>query len=95
VCTNRLGQNYPNPFNPKTTIEYSIKERAPVTLKIYNVAGQLVKTLVNEIQSPKAEGYAITWDGRSNTGQPVSSGVYFYRLETRDFVQTKKLLLLK
>jgi hypothetical protein len=93
--SNSLAQNYPNPFNPSTTIKYSIKERAHVTLKIYNVAGQLVKTLVNEEQSPRAEGFAVRWNSRSNSGNPVSSGVYFYKLVTKNFTQTKKMVLLK
>ena len=92
---NRLDQNYPNPFNPITTIRYSIRERSHVTLKIYNVAGQLVKTLVNEVQQPLVEGYRITWDGINNTGNSVASGVYFYRLVAKDFVKTKKMVLLR
>ncbi len=93
--TNSLAQNYPNPFNPTTTIKYSIKERAHVTLKIYNVAGQLVKTLVDQEQNPRADGFAVRWNSRSNAGDPVSSGIYFYKLVTKDFTQTKKMVLLK
>jgi hypothetical protein len=92
---NRLDQNYPNPFNPSTTIKYSIKERAHVTLKVYNVAGQLVKTLVDEQQIPRSDGFSVRWNGRSNSGNPVSSGVYFYKLVTKNFTQTKKMVLLK
>jgi hypothetical protein len=92
---NRLAQNYPNPFNPSTTIEYSIKERAHVSLKIYNVAGQLVRTLVNKDQIPTAEGFTARWNGRNDAGTPVSSGVYFYKLVTKNFTQTKKMVLLK
>jgi hypothetical protein len=95
LFTNSLAQNFPNPFNPSTTIKYSIKERAHVTLKIYNVAGQLVKTLVNNEQLPKSEGYTMKWNGRSDSGNPVSSGVYFYKLVTKNFTQTKKMVLLK
>jgi hypothetical protein len=95
VFTNRLAQNYPNPFNPTTTIRYSIKEHAHVTLKIDNVAGQLVKTLVNEKQQPRQEGYSVQWNGLRNDGQPVSSGAYFYRLKAGDFVRTKKMVLMK
>jgi hypothetical protein len=90
-----LAQNYPNPFNPTTTIRYSIKEVAHVTLKIYNVAGQLVRTLVNERQNPKQEGYSVHWNGRTGSGQPVSSGVYFYRLKAGDFEKTRKMVLMK
>ncbi|UCG51501.1 MAG: T9SS type A sorting domain-containing protein [Candidatus Latescibacterota bacterium] len=92
---NYLDNNYPNPFNPVTTIRYGIEERGHVTLKIYNVAGQLVKTLVDEEQTPRADGFKPTWDGTNNTGEPVSSGVYFYRLTTKGFSQTKKMVLLK
>jgi len=91
---NALDLNYPNPFNPVTTIKYSIRERAHVSLRIYNAAGQLVKTLVDEVQSPD-EVRPQEWDGRSDAGQIVASGVYFYRLVTKDFVQTKKMVLLK
>jgi hypothetical protein len=94
VPTNSLLQNYPNPFNPTTTIRYSIAERGHVSLRVYNVAGQLVKTLVDEVRSPAAiEPY--TWDGRNDAGQPVSSGVYFYRLIAKNYTQTKKMVLLK
>jgi hypothetical protein len=92
--TNSLAQNYPNPFNPTTTIKYTIKEQAHVSLKIYNVAGQLVKTLVNDVQKPDAVK-PVEWHGLNNAGQRVSSGVYFYKLVTKDFTQTKKMVLLK
>jgi hypothetical protein len=91
---NALSNNYPNPFNPTTTIRYSIKERAHVSLKVYNVAGQLVRTLVDEVQAPDAI-QPVTWDGSNDVGQTVSSGVYFYKLVTKNFSQTKKMVLLK
>jgi hypothetical protein len=91
---NSLSQNRPNPFNPTTTIEFTLKERANVQLKIYNVAGQLVRTLVNEARTP-GEVHTATWDGRNDAGQSVSSGVYFYKLVAGNFVQTKKMVLLK
>jgi hypothetical protein len=91
---NVLAQNYPNPFNPTTTIKYEIKQQAHVSLKIYNVAGQLVKTLVNEVQKPD-NVKPVEWRGINNAGQRVSSGVYFYKLVTKDFTQTKKMVLLK
>jgi hypothetical protein len=89
-----LSQNYPNPFNPTTTITYTLAERADVSLRIYNVAGQLIRTLVNETGSP-GEVHTATWDGRNDAGQSVSSGVYFYRLTAGSYVQTKKMVLLK
>jgi membrane-bound inhibitor of C-type lysozyme len=91
--TNSLAQNYPNPFNPSTTIKYSVKDNAHVSLKIYNVAGQLVRTLVNS--DMKAGAYTEIWNGRSDSGNPVSSGVYFYKLVTKNFTMTKKMVLLK
>jgi hypothetical protein len=90
---NSLAQNYPNPFNPSTTIKYSVKQNAHVSLKIYNVAGQLVRTLVNSDMT--AGAYTETWNGRSNSGNPVSSGVYFYKLVTKNYSMTKKMVVLK
>ena len=94
VChINSLAQNYPNPFNPSTTIRYSVKENAHVSLKIYNVAGRLVRTLVD---GDKAAGaYREAWKGRNNAGVPVSSGVYFYKLVSKNFSMTRKMVLLK
>jgi flagellar hook assembly protein FlgD len=65
-----------------------------VSLKVYNAAGQLVRTLVNEVQSPQ-EGLFATWNGKNDAGQTVSSGVYFYKLVATNFTQTKKMVLLK
>jgi hypothetical protein len=92
---NSLSQNYPNPFNPVTTIRYSIRQKGHVNLKVYNVAGQLVRTLINEIQNPRAEGYTVSWNGENNIGEFVSSGVYFYKLVAKNYSQTKKMVLLK
>jgi hypothetical protein len=91
---NYLDDNYPNPFNPVTTIRYGVREQTHVSLKIYNVAGQLVKTLVDEVKKPAAE-YKVTWDGDTNSGQSAATGVYLYRLVTKDFKQTKKMVFLK
>jgi hypothetical protein len=93
VAKNSLSQNYPNPFNPQTTIAFSVKDRAHVSLKVYNVAGQLVRTLLDD--SFAAGPHKKVWDGRNDAGQQVSSGVYFYKLVTSDFSQTKKMVLLK
>ncbi|MFQ6094190.1 MAG: FlgD immunoglobulin-like domain containing protein [bacterium] len=91
-----LGQNYPNPFNPTTSIQYSvIGEHSPlrVTLKIHNILGQEVRTLVDE---PKGAGYyAVTWDGRDSYGNNVASGIYFYQLKAGDFVTTKRMVLIR
>jgi hypothetical protein len=93
---NQLNNAYPNPFNPTTTIKYSIAERGHVTLKIYNAAGQMVRTLVDEVQAPGPKGFSKVWNGLNDQGQPVSSGVYFYKLTVSNgFSQTKKMVLLK
>jgi hypothetical protein len=92
---NRLDNAYPNPFNPTTTIRYSIATSGHVSLRIYNATGQLVRTLVDEDQAPTPEGFSVTWDGASNAGERVASGVYFYQLTATDFSQTKKMVLLK
>ena len=64
-------------------------------MKIYNAAGQLVRTLVDEEQTPAAEGFSAAWDGLSDHGEPTASGVYFYKLTTKEFSDTKKMVLLK
>lgn len=88
-----LYQNYPNPFNPETTIEYDIAEDCYVILKIYNLAGELIKTLVDGYQA--AGHYSVIWHGDNDAGQEVASGVYFYRLNAGDKVAIKKMVLLK
>ncbi len=88
-----LAQNYPNPFNPSTTIAYSIASASDVTLAIFDVRGKLVRTLVNGRKSPN--NYRVTWDGTDNRHTSVASGVYFYRLIAGDFVETKKMVLLR
>lgn len=92
---NRLDTNYPNPFNPTTKIHYSIKDAGVVTLRIYNAAGQLVRTLVNDVETPQEGGFTVTWDGKSDAGQAVSSGVYFYKLTATSFSDTRKMVVLK
>lgn len=88
-----LRQNYPNPFNPTTTIRYEIPVSGHVGLRVYNTAGQLVRTLVDHEESPGFK--SAQWDGRNDHGEPVASGLYFYRLETGDYQQTRRMLLLK
>ena len=88
-----LDQNYPNPFNPVTTIRFRLKERAAVSLRVYDAAGRLARVLV---EASLSEGtYARTWDGKDTRGEPVSSGVYLYRLDAGSFSQTKKMILLR
>ena len=86
--------SHPNPFNPTTSIEYAVGERGFVTLRIYDVSGRVVRTLVSDTREPGKVHVAV-WDGRDGRGRSVSSGVYFYRLETRNLVQTRKMVLLK
>ncbi|MGB5847341.1 MAG: FlgD immunoglobulin-like domain containing protein, partial [Ignavibacteriaceae bacterium] len=88
-----LMQNYPNPFNPTTQIRFGIPEAGSVTLKIYNSVGQLVKTFVDGNMS---EGYhQVTWDATDDSGNKLSSGVYFYRITAGTFNQVNKMLLMK
>ena len=87
-----LSQNYPNPFNASTTIRFALPMDSDVSLKVYNVAGQLVK----EYKQYMNTGYrSITWDGTNAKGEVVASGVYFYKLQAADFTKTLKMTLLK
>ena len=89
-----LLQNFPNPFNPDTTIGYELAESADVTLQIYNVVGQVVRTLV--AAEPQSVGrYQVRWDGMDDRGTPVSSGIYFYQISAGKFQDVRKLMLLK
>ncbi|MCD4693478.1 MAG: beta-galactosidase [Calditrichales bacterium] len=89
-----LFQNYPNPFNPQTTIGYQLPVRNNITIKIYNLLGQEVQTLVNE--NKNAGNHSVVWDGKDNSGRQVSSGVYYYKLRLDNGIcRIKKLLLLK
>jgi subtilisin family serine protease len=89
-----LSYNYPNPFNPTTRIQYDVPAPgALVRLVVYNVSGQAVKTLVHERKSPGV--YTATWDGTSERGETVATGIYFVRMEAGTFRQTRKLVLLK
>ncbi len=88
-----LSQNYPNPFNPSTSIKYAVSSRQFVNLKVYDVLGNEVATLVNEEKS--AGEYEIEFNSRNLIHQILTSGVYFYQLKAGSFIQTKKMLLLK
>jgi plastocyanin len=88
-----LEQNYPNPFNPSTTIRFTIPRSAEVEVSIINVSGETVER--NYLGVLHAGGYALVWDGRSVAGRMLQSGVYFYRIKAGDFVETKKMVLLK
>lgn len=88
-----LSQNFPNPFNPSTTIQYEIPGNSDVTLRIYNMLGQEIRTLVQNRQSPGA--HTALWDGTDAAGQTVASGVYLYALETPEFNEVRKMILLR
>jgi glycosidase len=88
-----LDQNYPNPFNPTTTISFQIADYGSVSLKIYDMLGKEVETLVAD-RLP-AGTYAVSWDGRNSSGVQVGSGVYFYRLQTSENTMTRRMLLLR
>ncbi|MDQ7054770.1 MAG: carboxypeptidase regulatory-like domain-containing protein [candidate division KSB1 bacterium] len=88
-----LEQNYPNPFNPETTIKFALAGKSHVTIRIYNVLGQVVRTLVD--RPMEAGFYALKWDATADNGQRVSSGVYIVRFEAGNVVQTRRMLLMK
>lgn len=88
-----LEQNYPNPFNPTTTISFSVPKSGNVKIAIYNSIGQLVKTLVDNHFTPGT--YKVAWDGTNSSGSIVSSGFYFYKFMSKDFSQSRKMLMLK
>jgi len=88
-----LDQNFPNPFNPETVIKFSVKENSLVTLRIYNILGQVVTTLVDE---PKPAGeYSVSWNGRNAHNEEVASGVYFYRIKAGDYESVRRMTLLR
>ncbi|MCF8412270.1 MAG: T9SS type A sorting domain-containing protein [Melioribacteraceae bacterium] len=88
-----LSQNYPNPFNPTTYIKYGIPEAADVNITIYNALGKEVKTLVRKAQD--SGFYSVQWDAKDSMGNILPSGIYFYRIQAGDFVDSKKMILLK
>ncbi|MFQ5637066.1 MAG: cytochrome c peroxidase, partial [bacterium] len=88
-----LEQNFPNPFNPSTTIHFALAKNVNIRLEIYNLLGQKVRTLVND-EMP-AGLHSVTWNGRNDNDNQVESGVYVYRLQAADFVQTRKMLMVK
>jgi len=89
----RLFQNHPNPFNPSTVIDFDLQRRSHVSLAIFNLLVQRVRELVDE-EHP-AGSHQITWGGISSSGHRVSIGIYFYCLVAEDFIDKKKMILLK
>lgn len=88
-----LSQNYPNPFNPETVIEYQLPQPAKVSLKIYNLLGREIRSLVD--REMPAGYHRVKWDGRDDAGRKMDSGVYLYKIHVGNFMQTRKTLLLK
>jgi hypothetical protein len=88
-----LEQNYPNPFNPSTIISYQIPAQSKVQIKIFDALGREIRSLIDEEKS--AGKYSIAWDGADNYGKQVASGVYFYSIISKEFVQTKKMVLMR
>ncbi|MBD3423557.1 MAG: T9SS type A sorting domain-containing protein [Candidatus Latescibacteria bacterium] len=90
---NKLNQNHPNPFNPSTEIKFSLKKRSNVTIRVYDVSGRLVNTLVDGVLD--AGPQSVNWNGINSNGASVASGVYFYRMDTKDYTESKKMILLR
>ena len=88
-----LHQNYPNPFNPVTSLRYDLAENNLVNITIYDMMGREVKTLVNQAQDA---GYkSVVWNATNDYGKPVSAGIYLYQIQAGEYIQTKKMVLLK
>ena len=85
--------NYPNPFNPMTTINYQLPRKGLVNIRVYDLMGRNIRSLVNTVQDA---GYrSVQWNATDDLGQPVTAGMYIYTIQTGDFRETKKMLLLK
>ncbi len=93
VLATKLMGNYPNPFNPETNIAFSVKEKANVQIEVYNVKGQKVKTLVNNVMDQG--NHSITWNGKDDSSKDVASGIYFYRMKSGKYTATGKMILMK
>jgi hypothetical protein len=88
-----LAQNFPNPLNPTTRIAFGLEKPANISLRVYDAAGRLVRTIAEGNRS--AANYVEYWDGKDASGRAVASGVYFYRLDAGSFTQTRKMILLR
>jgi flagellar hook assembly protein FlgD len=93
VISYQLAQNYPNPFNPSTKISFALPQAAEVSLKIYDITGRLVQTLVDGVV--EAGRHQTIWDGTNQHGVQVASGVYFYQLRAGEFKQVRKMSLVR
>ncbi|MCX6831827.1 MAG: cohesin domain-containing protein [candidate division Zixibacteria bacterium] len=92
-ATYEIEQNQPNPFNPETVIKYGLPSATQVSIRIYNVVGQLVKTLVDDYQP--AGQHQVVWNGTNENGERMASGIYLYRFATPDYQKTIRMTLLK
>jgi len=88
-----LNSNYPNPFNPETTISFSVNQDSRVSIDVYNVKGQKVKNLVNDVRT--AGQHSVVWNGKDANGRDVASGIYFYQMKADGYTATKKMILMK
>ena len=88
-----LDQNYPNPFNPVTKIDFTVAKESFVNITIFDISGNKIKNLINTYYTPSHR--SIQWNATNDQGEPVSTGVYFYRIQTGDYVDTKKMIFLK
>ena len=88
-----LNQNRPNPFNPSTVVDYSVARKSQVNISVFNILGQIVKTMVD--REVDAGQYQAVWDGVDENGNQVASGIYFYKMRTTDFVETRKMVLMR
>jgi hypothetical protein len=88
-----VSQNYPNPFNPDTRIEFSVARKSHVNISVFNILGQQVATLVDEEYD--AGVHEVVWDGANDNGSQVASGIYFYKMDTEEFVRTRKMVLMR
>jgi flagellar hook assembly protein FlgD len=93
VAVTALKGNHPNPFNPETILSYDIKERVDVLIEIFNLKGQLVRTLVNEVK-PSGH-YQAVWDGNDQVGKQAGSGIYYYKMSAGKYSATRKMILMK
>ncbi len=91
--TDRVSQNFPNPFNPETMIEYELSQPGRVTVRVFNVEGELVRRLIDRVE--QAGRHQAAWDGRNDAGQEMAAGIYFYRVETDRLQTMKKMVLMK
>jgi flagellar hook assembly protein FlgD len=89
----RLSDNFPNPFNPATRVRFSLASRGPVSLRVYDVSGRLVRILIDDIRD--AGSYEVAWDGTNDEGRSIASGIYFCRMETTGYERSLKMVLLR